>query len=180
MPPPKKPTNPTTGVPEITIEALSNATPTIRNNLAPLYSNETLNLALEIATKHRDADDAISNLASKANIPKAQAAQALFAATGMTELAFSKQVEATLSGIVHDLGQQLPDIIENLPDKHKINAFNALTDKLLLLSSRNAQADKHLAKNKSKTTSLGHSSQDMIDFIKGADNAIDITPEPQH
>jgi len=175
---PTPPKHPVTNTPEY--KPPKHFSPYGLKRLKPIYDNEIITRALDIATKHIDADDAIAEVAEKAGIPKSQAAQAIFAATGMTELEFSKQVESAIAGVVHRFSGELEGIIHQLPAKHKVNAFINLTNQHNLLASRNAQADAHLAKNKSITTSTGQSKDDMVNALikKGPDDAIDITPEP--
>lgn len=175
-PPPPK--NPFTDVPEYKL--VRHFSFNARRRLKPIYDNEIIQRALDIATKHIESDDAISEVAEKAGIPKSQAAQALFAATGMTELEFSKQVESAVAGVVHTFKGDLENIIQQLPNRHKVNAFSTLVTLHNQLASRNAQADAHLAKTHSLTTSTGQSKDDMINSLikKGPDNAIDVTPEP--
>ena len=175
---PTPPKHPVTNTPEY--KPPKHFSPYGLKRLKPIYDNEIITRALDIATKHIDADDAIAEVAEKAGIPKSQAAQAIFAATGMTELEFSKQVESAIAGVVHRFSGELEGIIHQLPAKHKVNAFINLTNQHNLLASRNAQADAHLAKHKSITTSTGQSKDDMVNALikKGPDDAIDITPEP--
>jgi hypothetical protein len=133
-------TNPDTGVPEHTPPNPANFPQDFREALAPVYNDTFINAAIDVATQQAEALAKAQELSTKAKIPLLEAQRILKAGTTLTEHEFSQKMEISLEVLIEQATQKLSTEINNIHPRHLPSMICLLTDKKLVLNSRNAQA----------------------------------------
>jgi hypothetical protein len=159
-------TNPDTNVPEHTPPNPANFPQDFREALAPVYNDTFINAAIDVATQQAEALAKAQELSTKAKIPLLEAQRILKAGTTLTEHEFSQKMEISLEVLIEQATQKLSTEIDNIHPRHLPSMICLLTDKKLVLNSRNAQARKNIEdKAKTAKTSSGKSKQDLLNSL---------------